>query len=69
MKKMFFVPRKAETLAKNELKTVKVTSQQALLATLNDVTGAPHGMLAPPDSHFNSRGLEVPSGGRGGYYS
>ena len=47
------------------MKTVKVTSQQALLATLNNVTGAPHGMLAPPDSHFNSRGLEVPSGGRG----
>ena len=43
-----------------------MTSQQALLATLNNVTGAPHGMLAPPDSHFNSRGLEVPSGGREG---
>ena len=48
---------------KNELKAVKVASQQAVSATLNEMSGAPCGVLAPPDSHLNSRGLEVSSGG------
>ena len=46
-----------------ELKAVKVASQQAVSATLNDMSGAPRGVLAPPDSHLNSRGLEVSLGG------
>ena len=72
-KKWFFAPRNAENtkknfqnLLKNELKAVKVASQQAVSATLNDMSGAPRGVLAPPDSHLNSRGLEVPSGGSQG---
>ena len=53
-------------MLKNELKAVKVASQQAVSATLNDMSGAPCGVLAPPDSHLNSRGLEVSLGGEPG---